>query len=106
MPWITLDDEVAALRRLLDDEALVGAVNVTAPSPVQQREFARTLGRVLHRPAVIPTPLPLVRAVFGREMVTELLTISLRAEPARLLAAGFTFADPELEPALRHLLGR
>jgi uncharacterized protein (TIGR01777 family) len=106
LPWISLDDEVAALRRLLDDGEISGAVNVTSPNPVPQREFARALGRVLRRPAVFPTPLPVLRVVLGREMVAELLTVSLRAEPARLLELGFAFAHPEIEAALRHLLGR
>ena len=106
LSWIALDDEVAVLRRLLADDALAGAVNAASPNPVPQREFARALGRVLHRPAVIPTPLPVLRLVLGPEMVAELLTVSQRAEPARLLAAGFAFAHPEIEPALRHLLGR
>jgi uncharacterized protein (TIGR01777 family) len=106
LPWIGLDDEVAVLRRLLDDESLSGAVNATSPNPVPQREFARALGRVLHRPAVIPLPVPVIRVVLGPEMVAELLTASQRAEPARLLEAGFAFAHPEIEAALRHVLGR
>jgi uncharacterized protein len=106
LAWIGLDDEVAVLRRLLDDDSIAGAVNATSPNPVPQREFARALGRVLHRPAVIPTPVFALKAVLGSEMVAELLTVSLRAEPARLLQAGFSFAHPEIEASLRHVLGR
>jgi uncharacterized protein (TIGR01777 family) len=106
LPWIGLTDEVAVLRRLLDDDGLSGPVNAAAPNPVPQREFARTLGRVLGRPAFIPLPTLPLKAILGPEMVAELLTVSQRAEPARLLAAGFAFAHPDLEGALRHELGR
>jgi uncharacterized protein (TIGR01777 family) len=106
LSWIALDDAVAVLRRLLDDGALSGPVNVTTPNPVRQKEFAQALGRVLHRPAVIPTPLWPLKAVLSAEMVSELLTVSQRAQPARLVDAGFAFAHPEIEGALRHVLGR
>jgi uncharacterized protein (TIGR01777 family) len=106
LAWVSLDDDIAAIRRLLDDDSAAGAYNVTSPNPVPQREFARALARVLHRPAVLPTPVLALKAVLGSEMIQELLLVSQRAEPARLLQAGFTFTRPRIEDALRHVLGR
>ena len=102
LSWISIDDEVAAITWLLTS-GLSGAVNLTAPEPVTNAEFARTLGRVLHRPTtVIPMFGP--RLLYGRELADSLLLTSLRAVPARLLADGFTFGHGTLEPALRHIL--
>jgi uncharacterized protein (TIGR01777 family) len=106
MSWIGIDDAVAVMRRALDDGGLDGAYNATAPEPVRQKDLARTLARVLHRVAIVPTPLTPLRAVMGRELVSELLCASVRAVPTRLLAAGFTFAHPEIEGALHHALRR
>jgi hypothetical protein len=103
--WVALDDVVAVLARACRDEALAGPVNLVAPSPVRNGEFARVLGRVLARPAFLPVPPLALRAVFG-EMARETLLAGARVEPARLLAAGHAFRFPELEGALRHLLGR
>jgi uncharacterized protein (TIGR01777 family) len=104
MSWITLDDEVNAIRHAIRNEGLTGPVNLTAPSPVTNREFAKTLGRVLHRPAVIPTPTFPLRLAYGGEFVKEVLLVSVRVLPARLTASGFEFEHTELEPALRHVL--
>jgi uncharacterized protein len=106
MSWITLDDEVSAIRHALRNEDLTGPVNLVAPNPVTNREFAKTLGRVLHRPALIPTPTLPLRLAFGGEFVKEVLLVSERPVPERLTASGFEFEHPELEPALRHLLAR
>jgi uncharacterized protein (TIGR01777 family) len=106
LSWIAKDDHVALLRRLIDDDGLDGVVNATSPNPVRQRDFAKALGRVLRRPTIIPTPMLPLKLVFSGEMVEELLLSSARVEPARLLAAGFTFRYPEIEGALRHELGR
>jgi uncharacterized protein (TIGR01777 family) len=103
--WITLDDQVSALRFLLEDDALAGPVNVATPNPVTNAEFAATMGRVLHRPTFVPTPAFGPRLWLG-EMAGELLFYSQRLRPDVLLGAGFTFAHPELEPALRDLLDR
>ncbi len=102
--WVAIDDVIAALERLLADESLAGPVNVTAPGAVRNRVFARALGRALDRPAWLPAPAFALRALFG-EMADGALLASLRVEPARLLAAGHSFRFPELESALRHLLG-
>jgi hypothetical protein len=102
VPWIHLDDTVGALLHALDDDRATGAVNVTAPQPVTNRELSSALGGVLHRPAVMPVPAIALKLLFG-EMGSVVLT-GQRAMPSRLLELGYEFAYPELEPALRDLL--
>ena len=101
--WITLADLVDAIRRALADQGFEGAVNAVAPGSVRQRDFARTLGRALGRPAWFPAPALALRIVLG-EMGKELLLFSQRVEPARLLAAGHSFRYPELSAALGGVL--
>jgi uncharacterized protein (TIGR01777 family) len=105
MSWIALDDVVGALHHALLDERVRGPVNVVAPHPVTSREFARTLGRVLARPAVVPMPAFAARLAFG-EMADELLLSSALVAPAVLKQTDFRFEFPGLEEALRHMLGR
>lgn len=106
LPWITLADEVRAIRFLLDTEVR-GPVDLTAPNPVTSATFAATLGRVLRRPAVLPIPRLVAKLPAGIGALAEnLLFTSARVLPAALLAAGFTFTHDELEPALRALLSR
>jgi len=105
MSWIAVDDLLGIINHLLMTGSLSGPINATAPNPVTNREFAMTLGRVLNRPALLPVPAAALRLVFG-EMADVALLASQRVVPARLQAAGFGFRYPELEPALRHLLGR
>jgi hypothetical protein len=104
MSWIALDDEIGAIRAAIDNPALVGAVNCTAPNPVTNNDFAHTLARVLHRPAFLPTPLFALKARYGAELVETLLLASQRVMPSRLEAAGYTFHYPVLEPALEAVL--
>ena len=105
MSWIALDDEVAAIRFLLDHD-MAGPVNLTAPTPVTNREFAEALGAALHRPTVVPVPGFGPKVLFGGELVDELLLAGQRVLPERLTDAGFEFSQPELLPALRALLDR
>ena len=102
LSWIALDDALAVIMRLLTG-SLQGAVNITAPAPVTNREFAKTLGHVLGRPAIIPVPAFALRIAFGAEGA-EMLQSGQRVLPARLLESGFEFRFPTVEPALRHLL--
>jgi len=102
LPWIHLDDEVAALRFLIDEPRAAGAFNLTAPEPATNRAFAGTLGRVLRRPSLLPTPAFALRLALG-EMATLLLD-GQRAVPSRLLKLGFTFRFATAEAALRDLL--
>ncbi|MEO5874357.1 MAG: TIGR01777 family oxidoreductase [Streptosporangiaceae bacterium] len=102
MSWISLRDEVAALRFLIDSD-LAGPVNLTAPLPVTNAELTRTVAKALHRPAPLAVPAAVLRLApggFGEEGAL----ISQRILPSRLLAAGFGFQDPALAPALTHLL--
>jgi NAD dependent epimerase/dehydratase family enzyme len=95
---------VRVLEHALMSERRSGPANVTAPAPVTNAEYARTLGRVLGRPALLPAPAPAVRLALG-EFSGELLN-GQRVLPDRLLEEGFEFRHPELEAALRHVLGR
>src|SRR5206468_11798029 len=103
MSWITLDDFVRVVERVLDDDALAGAVNAVAPHPVRNEEFTRALARVLGRPAVLPVPAVVLRLALG-EMADELLLRGTRAVPKRLCERGFRFEHAQIEPALRALL--
>jgi uncharacterized protein len=105
MSWIAMDDLIGAMHHMLMTDSMAGPINATSPHPVTNREFATTLGRVLARPALLPVPAAALRLAFG-EMADVAILSSQRVLPARLEAAGFAFRYPELEPALRHLLGR
>jgi NAD dependent epimerase/dehydratase family enzyme len=105
MSWIALDDVLAVILRALTDDSLAGPVNAVAPNAVTNREFTRTLGRVLMRPTIFPVPAFALRTIFG-EMADETLLASNRVQPAKLLTHGFVFNYPELEGALRHVLGK
>jgi len=106
MSWISLADEVAALRACIDRPGLSGPVDLTAPVPVTNAEFTATLGTVLKRPTFLPTPLAPLKLRYGGELVQALMLDGQRVLPERLLAAGFSFAHPDLESALRAMLGR
>lgn len=102
--WIAMDDTVGALHHLMA-AGLEGPVNVVAPHALSQRDFAKTLGRVLGRPSFLPLPGFAVRALFG-EMGQGVLLEGQRVAPKRLLESGYTFLRPDLEGALRFELGR
>lgn len=105
MSWVSIGDAVGALMHVLSDETLAGPVNIVAPRPVTNREFTKTLGRVLRRPTILPMPAFAARLAFG-EMANDLLLASTRVEPQRLLDSGYSFQHPQLEAALRALLHR
>jgi uncharacterized protein len=105
MSWVALDDAVGAIHHVLTNDVLKGPVNVVAPNSVTNFEFTQTLGRVLSRPTLAPVPAFAARLAFG-EMADALLLASTRVEPAKLLNTGYRFRYPELEGALRHLLGK
>jgi len=106
LSWIAIDDEVAGLIHVLQSDGLRGPVNLTSPEPVTNAEFTATLARVLHRLAVVPVPTTALYALFGKEMTREMLLGGQRVLPAAIQAAGFSFAHPRLEAALRHVLRR
>jgi uncharacterized protein (TIGR01777 family) len=104
MSWIHRDDWIALVTWALTAAAVSGPLNLTAPNPVTNREFARTLGRALRRPSFMPAPGVALRVVLG-EMATMILT-GQRVLPAKALALGFQFQYPTLEPALQAIYAR
>jgi uncharacterized protein (TIGR01777 family) len=106
MSWIGIDDLVDIYLLGLVDSSLEGAVNAVSPYPVRNRDYTATLAKVLHRPAVAPVPALAPRILIGSEGVTEFALASQRVLPARLLELGHQFRYPDLEDALRHVLGR
>jgi uncharacterized protein (TIGR01777 family) len=104
MSWIALGDLVRVLLHLIDTPELSGPFVATAPNPVSNAEFTKTLGRVLRRPTVLPAPAFAIGAALG-EMGRRLILDGDFIRPSRLLEAGFAFEHPQLEAALRHELG-
>jgi uncharacterized protein (TIGR01777 family) len=102
MSWVHILDVARAIDFLISHKEYSGIYNLTAPHPVRNKEFARNLGNVLHRPSFFPVPAFMLKLMLG-EMANELLLTSQRVLPARLLEAGFTFDYPHLEPALNDL---
>jgi uncharacterized protein (TIGR01777 family) len=102
-PWIHLADEVAAIRFLMEHPQASGPFNLTAPQPLTNAQFGRILGRVIGRPALMPTPSLALKLAFG-EMSTVLLD-GQQATPHRLQELGFKFNYPQAEPALKELVG-
>jgi uncharacterized protein (TIGR01777 family) len=99
MPWIHVDDVCGMYLAALDDERWSGALNMTAPVPVTNREFSLALGRVLHRPARMPVPALAMRALYGE--MSAIVLGGQNAVPARALELGYAFRRPELDDALR-----
>jgi len=105
LSWIALDDVVGAVSHAILSESLRGPVNAVSPHPVTNREFAKTLGRVLWRPTLFHLPVFAAHLKFG-EMADNLLLASARVQPAKLLASGYEFRFPRLKDALRHVLDK
>lgn len=104
MSWIHIDDEVGLILWALDDDRVNGVINATAPNPVTNREFSKSLGKALGRPALFPTPKAAVALLRGSELA-DLVTGSARVIPRRAQDLGYAFRYPELDPALADLLG-
>jgi hypothetical protein len=104
MSWIALDDAIRCIDQAISDERFAGPINAVAPGNVTNRDFAKTLGRVLRRPTVFPLPGLFVKAAFG-EMGESLLLGGAQVVPRRLESLGFAWQHPTLEGALRHVLG-
>jgi uncharacterized protein (TIGR01777 family) len=105
MSWVDREDVLRAIDWAIDHPSVRGVYNITSPAPVINREFARALGRALHRPALMPIPAFVLRAVFG-EMADEMLLSGQRVVPARATAEGFSFAYPTIDASLAHGLVR
>ena len=104
MPWIHINDQIALIDFLLHREQASGPYNACAPKPVRNREFAQTLGKVLHRPAFMPMPTLALKVGLGE--MSLLLLGGQKAMPVRLLEAGFTFQFTDLRAALDDLSSR
>ena len=104
VPWVHLDDVTGVLAFCLDNKGAHGAINLTGPGPVTNKELSKALGRVLRRPAIAPVPALAVRALYGE--MAQVVTTGARVVPARLRELGYVFRQPELEPALRAATGR
>jgi uncharacterized protein (TIGR01777 family) len=102
LSWIGADDVVGLYSTALEDDRYEGAVNATAPTPVRNADFARALGRVLHRPAIAPVPALALRLLYGD--MAEIVTASTNVLPARALALGYQFETASLDAALRAAL--
>lgn len=100
MPWISLDDEVGAIRFAVEHEELSGPVNLSGPDPVTNAEFTRALGEAMHRPTPLVVPAFALRLARGAEMVDEMALIGQRAVPAALREHGYPFQHPTLSAAL------
>jgi uncharacterized protein len=99
VPWVHMDDVIGAMVFCLDTAAARGPVNVTAPEPVTNKELSRTLGRVVHRPAIAPVPALAVKTLYGQ--MATIVTTGQRVVPGRLMELGYEFREPDLEAALR-----
>lgn len=106
LSWIGIDDLTDIYHLAVVDPRMAGPINAVAPTPVRGKEFAATLGAVLHRPSVFAVPVPALELVLGSQGAHEFALASQRISPAALTELGHRFRWPALEPALRHLLGR
>lgn len=100
--WIALEDATGVIRSVLEDEKLSGPINVVTPNPVRNAEFTTALARVLHRPAIFPVPGFALRLALG-EMADELLLVSQRVNPRKLVTQGYAFRFPDLDAAFHSL---
>jgi hypothetical protein len=103
IPWIHAADLIGLMLAAIEDESWSGPVNGSAPEPVSNRELSRTLGRVLKRPVLLAVPGVALRLLYGQ--MAEIVTAGARMVPAKALVLGFRFQHPQLEPALRAVLG-
>lgn len=103
--WIALDDAIGAIYHMIANQTIAGPVNVVAPNPVRNTDFASTLGNVIGRPALFPAPAFGLRLAMG-EMADALLLASSKVLPQQLCSSGYRFRFAELEDALAYMLGK
>jgi uncharacterized protein (TIGR01777 family) len=106
MSWVCIDDVIDIINLCLTNYKISWPVTVVAPFSVSNTEFTKKMGKVLGRPTFLRIPAPLLRWLTGKEMADEFFLSSTRVRPQRLLELGYTFQYPDLEAALRYLLGR
>lgn len=102
--WISIDDVCGSTYHTIITDSLNGPVNIVSPNPVTNKEFTKALGRVLNRPTILSIPSFLLKSLIP-EMANEVFLASTRVVPLRLLSTGYNFQYPDLDGALRHLLG-
>ncbi len=105
MSWIGIDDVIGSIYHILMNNDISGPVNLVSPSPVTNNEFMNIFKGILSRPALLPLPVWMIKQLFG-EMGKEILLSSTRVKPEKLLETGYVFRYPQLEKALKHILGR
>jgi uncharacterized protein (TIGR01777 family) len=101
--WITIDDEINAIKFLIENPGLCGVFNLTTPNPVRMKDLCEQIGRILKKPCLLPIPALALRLVFGK-MADEILIADQRVIPARLIEAGFNFAFPDIADALEYVI--
>lgn len=101
--WVSIDDEVGAIKFALEND-VEGPLNAVAPNPATNAEFTKALGRAVKRPALLTVPGAALKLAFSSEMAEEMLLAGQRVQPAKLLAAGYTFKHPQLDQALEAVL--
>jgi uncharacterized protein (TIGR01777 family) len=104
MSWIALPDHVAAMRWLLSHDDITGAVNLTAPEPVRNRDYTKAIARAVHRPALAAVPAPVLRTALGG-FADEGVLVSQRVVPTRLERNGFAFTYADVDSALGAVVG-
>jgi uncharacterized protein len=104
VPWVHLDDVVGAMLFCLDNPQATGPINLSSPNAVTNAELSHALGHVLKRPAFLPVPALALKTLYGD--MADIVVTGQRAVPARLEQLGYRFRHPDLEPALRDVLGR
>ena len=102
--WISLSDEVGAIRHAVDDQNVSGALNAVSPEPVTNATLTRAVARALHRRAFLKVPAFALKLAFGSEFAQELLLASQRVLPDKLVASGYKFTDTHLDGALEAIL--
>lgn len=103
VPWIHINDEIRAIRFVIENEKITGGVNLTAPNPVKQKNFAKAIGKQFGRPAFMPAPAFMLRLILGKTRADNLLLSGLRIVPAKLTKAGFKFKFETVEEALAEI---
>lgn len=104
--WVAVEEMLSIIHHIISTKEIAGPINAVSPNPVTNGEFTKTLGKVLGRPSVFPLPAFLAKLLFGKEMAEETLLASVRVKPAVLEKTNYRFLFPDLEGALRHMLGK
>jgi NAD dependent epimerase/dehydratase family enzyme len=106
MPWIDMHDLLGIVEKVINDESINGAVNATAPNPVNNLEFSKTLAKAMRRPLFLTTPTFLMYVLFGKEMVDELLLKGRSVLPMKIQEHGYAFRFSNLEASMNNLFNK